>query len=215
MTDTPRDSALAVIVLAAGQGTRMRSPLPKVLHPIGGRTMLDHAIDTALELGCERVVVVVGTHSPALAERATARLGAEGVAVQDPPLGTGHAVLAAKDALAGFAGDVVVTYADTPLLSAQDIAPLFELRAQGADVAVLDIEMPRMDGLTFLKKIMAERPTPVVICSTLTQKGAETSMAALAAGEAAAASALPPAELRATLGYPDYDAQAQRFIVPG
>jgi bifunctional UDP-N-acetylglucosamine pyrophosphorylase/glucosamine-1-phosphate N-acetyltransferase len=118
----------------------MRSPLPKVLHKIGGRTMLDHAIDTAEELGCERVVVVVGAHSEALGERARARLGPDAAALQDPPLGTGHAVLAAKAALAGFEGDVVVTYADTPLLSANDIAPLFELRKAGADVAVLGFE---------------------------------------------------------------------------
>src|SRR3990167_8902418 len=52
------------------------------------------------------------------------------------------------------------------------------MRAQWPDVIVLDVEMPRMDGITFLKKIMAERPTPVVICSTLTDKGAQTSMAA-------------------------------------
>jgi bifunctional UDP-N-acetylglucosamine pyrophosphorylase/glucosamine-1-phosphate N-acetyltransferase len=135
----------AAIILAAGQGTRMRSPRPKVLHSIGGRTMLDHAIDTAIELGCERVIVVVGAHSPALAETAAARLGDDAVAIQDPPLGTGHAVLAAKLALAGFAGDVVVTYADTPLLSAGDIAPLFELRAGGADLAVLGFE-PREPG---------------------------------------------------------------------
>jgi len=133
-------TARAAIILAAGQGTRMRSPLPKVLHKIGGRTMLDHAIDTAQELGCERVVVVVGAHSEALGERARARLGPDAAALQDPPLGTGHAVLAAKDALAGFDGDVVVTYADTPLLSAEDIAPLFELRKSGADVAVLGFE---------------------------------------------------------------------------
>ena len=57
-----------------------------------------------------------------------------------------------------------------------------KMRAQWPDVIVLDVEMPRMDGITFLKKIMAERPTPVVICSTLTEKGAETTMQALAAG---------------------------------
>jgi len=63
--------------------------------------------------------------------------------------------------------------------------PIFaieRMRAQWPDVIVLDVEMPRMDGITFLKKIMTERPTPVVICSTLTEKGAETTMQALAAG---------------------------------
>jgi bifunctional UDP-N-acetylglucosamine pyrophosphorylase / glucosamine-1-phosphate N-acetyltransferase len=135
----------AAIILAAGQGTRMRSPLPKVLHPIGGRSMLDHAIDAAQALDCDRVVVVVGDHSPAVAARAAARLGPHNVALQDPPLGTGHAVLAARAALQGYEGDVVVTYADAPLLTAADIAPLFALRDQGADVAVLGFE-PREAG---------------------------------------------------------------------
>lgn len=130
----------AAVILAAGQGTRMRSPLPKVLHPIGGRTMLDHAIDLADGLGCERTVVVVGAHSPAVGEHVRRRLGEGAVALQDPPLGTGHAVRAAETALAGFEGDVVVTYADTPLLTPEVLAPLFELRGAGADVAVLGFD---------------------------------------------------------------------------
>ena len=65
---------------------------------------------------------------------------------------------------------------------ADPILAMARMQAQWPDVIVLDIEMPRMDGITFLKKIMAERPTPVVICSTLAEAGAETSMAALAAG---------------------------------
>ena len=66
--------------------------------------------------------------------------------------------------------------------AADPILAMARMQAQWPDVIVLDIEMPRMDGITFLKKIMAERPTPVVICSTLTEKGAKTSMVALAAG---------------------------------
>ena len=98
-------TARAAVILAAGQGTRMRSPLPKVLHKVGGRTMLDRAIDTAEALGCERIVVVVGAHSPGGARARRARGWARArSAMQDPPLGTGHAVLAAKDALAGFDG---------------------------------------------------------------------------------------------------------------
>ena len=108
-------TARAAVILAAGQGTRMKSPTPKVLHPVGGRAMLDRAIDAALELGCDRVVVVVGAHSPAVGEHVAARLGEGAMALQDPPLGTGHAVLAARPALAGFVGDVVITYADCPL----------------------------------------------------------------------------------------------------
>jgi bifunctional UDP-N-acetylglucosamine pyrophosphorylase/glucosamine-1-phosphate N-acetyltransferase len=138
MTAPP--AARAAIILAAGKGERMKSPTPKVLHRIGGRSMLDHAIDAALALGCERIVVVVGVHSPAVRAHVVARLGEDAIAVQDPPLGTAHAVLAARAALKGFAGDVVITYADVPLLTAEAAAPLFDLRAGGADVAVLGFE---------------------------------------------------------------------------
>lgn len=130
----------AAVILAAGQGTRMKSPTPKVLHKVAGRAMLDLAIDAAEELGCDRIVVVVGAHSPEVGEHVRKRLGEGAIAVQDPPLGTGHAVLAAKDALAGFAGDMVVTYADCPLLNAAAIEPLFDLHGTGADVAVLGFE---------------------------------------------------------------------------
>lgn len=132
--------ARAAVILAAGQGTRMKSPLPKVLHPVGGRAMLDRAIDAAERLGCERIVVVVGAHSPQVGDAARKRLGEGCVAVQDPPLGTGHAVLAAKEALADFEGDVLVTYADTPLTEAEHVQPLFDLRDAGAELAVLGFE---------------------------------------------------------------------------
>ncbi len=124
----------AAIILAAGQGTRMKSPVPKVLHKVAGRTLLDRAIDGAQALGCERIIVVVGAHSPQVGEHVRKRLGEGAIVVQDPPLGTGHAVLAARAALAGFEGDVVVTAADTPLMDAVAIQPLFAIEA---DVAVL------------------------------------------------------------------------------
>ncbi|USQ94415.1 bifunctional UDP-N-acetylglucosamine diphosphorylase/glucosamine-1-phosphate N-acetyltransferase GlmU [Caulobacter sp. RL271] len=136
----------AAVILAAGQGTRMKSPTPKVLHRLAGRTLLDHAIDAAEGLGCERIIVVVGAHSPQVGESARKRLGPNAMVVQDPPLGTGHAVLAAKDALADFDGDVVVTYADCPLTTASVIAPLFDQRAHGADVAVLGFEAANPTG---------------------------------------------------------------------
>ncbi|UAL09122.1 bifunctional UDP-N-acetylglucosamine diphosphorylase/glucosamine-1-phosphate N-acetyltransferase GlmU [Caulobacter segnis] len=136
----------AAVILAAGQGTRMKSPTPKVLHRLAGRTLLDHAIDAAEGLGCERIIVVVGAHSPQVGESARKRLGPNATVVQDPPLGTGHAVLAARDALADFDGDVVVTYADCPLTTAPVIAPLFEQRANGADVAVLGFEAANPTG---------------------------------------------------------------------
>ncbi|MCA6287073.1 bifunctional UDP-N-acetylglucosamine diphosphorylase/glucosamine-1-phosphate N-acetyltransferase GlmU [Phenylobacterium sp.] len=133
-------TARAAVILAAGQGTRMKSPIPKVLHKVGGRTLLDRVIDTVLETGCERVVVVIGTHSPAVRQLVEARLGAGAAAVQDPPLGTGHAVLAAGPALSDFEGDVLVVNGDCPLLAPEDLDPLFSLRAQGADLALLGFE---------------------------------------------------------------------------
>jgi bifunctional UDP-N-acetylglucosamine pyrophosphorylase/glucosamine-1-phosphate N-acetyltransferase len=136
----------AAVILAAGQGTRMKSSTPKVLHKLAGRTLLDHAIDAAEGLGCERIVVVVGAHSPQVGESVRKRLGPDSTVVQDPPLGTGHAVLAAKDALADFEGDVVVTYADCPLTTAPVIAPLFELITDGAHVAVLGFEAQNPTG---------------------------------------------------------------------
>jgi bifunctional UDP-N-acetylglucosamine pyrophosphorylase/glucosamine-1-phosphate N-acetyltransferase len=126
----------AAVILAAGQGTRMKSPLPKVLHKVGGRSMLDRAIDAAQGAGCDRVIVVVGHHSPAVRAAAEKRVGADNVVTQDPPLGTGHAVNVAKEALAGFDGPVIVSYADTPLVSAEVLGKVFDL-ARRSDLAVL------------------------------------------------------------------------------
>jgi len=139
MTATPARPRAAVI-LAAGKGERMKSPVPKVLHGIGGRAMVDHAIDTALELRCAPVVVVVGAQAPQVRAHVAARLGDASIALQEPPLGTAHAVLAAGESLAGFSGDVIVTYADVPLLTAEAVAPLFDARGAGADIAVLGFE---------------------------------------------------------------------------
>lgn len=158
-------SARAAVILAAGQGTRMKSPLPKVLHPLAGRAMLDHAIDTAEALGCERIVVVVGTHSPDVGKHVEKRLGAGAVAIQDPPMGTGHAVQAAEAALAGFEGDVVITYADCPLLRAPSVEPMF---GSTAAVTVLGFEaadpgaygrLVMGDGDTLLRIVEAKEAT--------------------------------------------------------
>jgi bifunctional UDP-N-acetylglucosamine pyrophosphorylase/glucosamine-1-phosphate N-acetyltransferase len=130
-------TARAAVILAAGQGTRMKSPTPKVLHTVGGRPMIDWVIDAAEAMGAKRIVVVVGAAMPAVAAHVEARLGKGAIAVQDPPLGTGHAVLAAKDALGGFDGDVVISYADGPSLTAKDFEPLLALRDAGADLAVM------------------------------------------------------------------------------
>jgi len=132
--------ARAAIILAAGLGTRMKSDLPKVLHPVGGRSMLDWAIAAAAALGCERTIVVRGPSGEAVARHATKALGEGAVVVQDEPLGTAHAVRAAEAALAGFAGDVVVLYGDAPLVSAETLEAMFAVRAEKGGLAVLGFD---------------------------------------------------------------------------
>ncbi|TAJ70845.1 MAG: bifunctional UDP-N-acetylglucosamine diphosphorylase/glucosamine-1-phosphate N-acetyltransferase GlmU [Phenylobacterium sp.] len=132
-------TARAAVIMAAGHGTRMKSKTPKVLHKVGGRTLLDRIIDTVRAAGCERIHVVVGT-IPEVRDLVVKRLGEAAVVVQDPPKGTGHAVLCAHDALVDFDGDVLVVNADPPLLQAQDLEPLFTLRRNGAALAILGFE---------------------------------------------------------------------------
>lgn len=120
---------LAVIILAAGQGTRMKSSLHKVLHPIAGRSMLLHLLASVSELAPERQVVVVGA-GRAQVEKAVAGTGAV-IAVQEAQLGTGHAVAQAHDALAGFAGDVLILYGDVPLVSAGTMRAMLDRLSRG------------------------------------------------------------------------------------
>ena len=143
--------ARAAVILAAGQGTRMKSPLPKVLHRVGQRAMLDHAIDAAEALGCERIVVVVGSHSPEVRDHVVRRLGEDSIAVQDPPLGTGHAVRVAEAVLGDFIGHVVVTYGDVPLLKAADIEPVFADHHEGVTVIGFEARDPGAYGRLILQ----------------------------------------------------------------
>ncbi|MET0180421.1 MAG: bifunctional UDP-N-acetylglucosamine diphosphorylase/glucosamine-1-phosphate N-acetyltransferase GlmU [Novosphingobium sp.] len=131
----PAAVALAIVVLAAGKGTRMKSELHKVLHPIAGRAMIDHLLASTATLAPERRVVVAGHGREALA----AALG-EGatIAVQEPQLGTGHAVQQAEGALAGFAGDVLILYGDVPFVRAETMrAMLDRLHADDAPAVVV------------------------------------------------------------------------------
>jgi bifunctional UDP-N-acetylglucosamine pyrophosphorylase/glucosamine-1-phosphate N-acetyltransferase len=172
MTTHPR----AAIILAAGQGTRMKSPLPKVLHPVGHRAMLDHAIDAAEALGCERIVVVVGAHSPEVRAHVVKRLGEDAIAVQDPPLGTGHAVRAAEAVLGDFVGQVVVTYGDVPLLKAADIEPVFAAH-DGVTVIGFEARDPGaygrlvMDGDTLAAITEAKEASAEVLAITACNSG--------------------------------------------
>lgn len=132
------DTDLAVIILAAGQGTRMRSRLPKVLHPIGGTPLLGHVLHTAAALAPARVVVVVRHDRDAVAA-AVAELAPDATIVdQDEIPGTGRAVQQALDALAGFDGDVLVLSGDVPLIERDTLAGLLDAhRGHAASVTVL------------------------------------------------------------------------------
>jgi len=125
------------IVLAAGEGTRMRSGLPKVLHPVAGQPMLAHVLAAAPKGERDALAVVIGPDHAAVAE-ATKRLRPDaGIFVQRERLGTAHAVLAARDAIARGADDLLVVFGDTPLISAETFARLRVPLQQGAALAVL------------------------------------------------------------------------------
>jgi bifunctional UDP-N-acetylglucosamine pyrophosphorylase/glucosamine-1-phosphate N-acetyltransferase len=117
--------AVAAVVLAAGKGARMKSALPKVLHPLAGRPMLLHLLETVAALAPARTVLVASPENRAAL--ATAASGCA-VAMQSPQLGTAHAVQSAREALKGFDGDVLVLYADTPLVTIETLRRLLAAR---------------------------------------------------------------------------------------
>ncbi|MDP3738192.1 MAG: bifunctional UDP-N-acetylglucosamine diphosphorylase/glucosamine-1-phosphate N-acetyltransferase GlmU [Hyphomonadaceae bacterium] len=125
------------VILAAGKGTRMKSPRPKVLHEIGGRSMLAWSVALAKELGCKRSVVVVGPDMAQLSEAAAKLVGAENVVVQKDQLGTANAVDAARGALKDADGHAIVLYADTPLVPKEAGERAFAELEKGASVCVL------------------------------------------------------------------------------
>ncbi len=136
MTKTISDTApIAAIILAAGKGTRMKSSLHKVLHPIAGRPMLMHLMDNIDSLKPAHKVVVAGDRREQL-EAALAKTGVT-IAVQDEQLGTAHAALMAKDALAGFDGLVLVCFGDVPFLRAHTVQRLCALIKDEVKVGVL------------------------------------------------------------------------------
>jgi len=125
----------AAIILAAGKGTRMKSDLHKVLHPIAGKPMLMHLLDSFDELSPQHTIVVVGDKreqlDAALADREI------GTALQEPQHGTAHAALQARDALSGFSGNILVCFGDCPMVKAETVRKLLDALDSGAKVAVL------------------------------------------------------------------------------
>ena len=125
--------ACAAIVLAAGMGTRMKSDLPKVLHRVANRPMISHLLDALSAISSERTVVVV---APGMTQLVDAVAPAD-TAVQTEALGTGHAVLAARDQMQDFTGDVLVLFGDTPLLTAETMQDMLTARRAAENPAVV------------------------------------------------------------------------------
>jgi bifunctional UDP-N-acetylglucosamine pyrophosphorylase/glucosamine-1-phosphate N-acetyltransferase len=142
----------AVLVLAAGAGTRMRSDIPKVLHPLAGRSMLAHAIHAVAKVSPRHLVTILGNQrdriAPAVADLADKLGRTIDIAIQEEQLGTGHAVLCGLNALPDdFHGVVVVTSGDVPLLDAGTLAGLIETHtAATAAATVLTTTLPDPTG---------------------------------------------------------------------
>jgi bifunctional UDP-N-acetylglucosamine pyrophosphorylase / glucosamine-1-phosphate N-acetyltransferase len=125
------------IVLAAGEGVRMKSARPKVLHEIAGRTMLAHALGAVAAAGARDVALVVGPgRADVVAEAHKIAPGAS-IYIQEQRRGTAHAVLAAREAIAKGNGEILVVYADIPLVSAETLQGLYEALSEGAAVTAL------------------------------------------------------------------------------
>ncbi len=129
--------SVAAVILAAGLGTRMKSSLPKVLHPIAGKPMIQYSLDAVREMGCEEVALVVG-HG---ADQVRQAVGNQAAFVEQHELrGTGHAVLQARDTLRGKADNVLVLYGDMPLLRSDTLRQLVERQAKTrATIAMLTV----------------------------------------------------------------------------
>lgn len=155
---------IATVILAAGKGTRMKSDLPKVLHSLNNRPMVEYVIDVAKEIGSSRIVLIIG-HGKEQVIEAVKHKEVE-FAVQSPQLGTGHAVLQAKPLLNGFEGNVLVLSGDVPLLRAETLQKLIEIHEEEAPLATLlttSMEDPAGYGRVvrneagFVEKIVEDR----------------------------------------------------------
>ena len=137
---------LLIVILAAGKGTRMKSAVPKVMHEIAGRTMLGHALNACQELGAETIAVVVGSDMEDVRAAALQQVPDAGVYIQKRQDGTAGAVLAAREAIANHKGDVLVQYADTPLLTVGTLERLHARLDDETGVAVLGFDASDPSG---------------------------------------------------------------------
>lgn len=177
-TSDPTPAPVAAIVLAAGLGTRMKSDLPKVLHPIAGRPMIQHLLESLGALEPERVVVVTSVG----AENVCAAVQPYPTAVQAEQRGTGHAVLQAKQQMASFNGDVLILFGGDPLITPETMKKLLDRRRGDDDpaVVVLGFRPPEpglygrliVDGAGRLQAILEARDaTPEQLATDLCNSG--------------------------------------------
>ncbi len=160
MAEKDGRAGVEAVVLAAGKGTRMKSDLPKVLHPLAGRSLLDHVLDTVAAVGIVHTVVVVG-HMADKVEEICGRPGLDFV-VQEPQLGTGHAVQVAAPALHG-SGHTVILAGDVPLLRAATLGRLLDgAAAGGAAATVLTCVVPDAGAYGRIVKDAAGRVLRIV-----------------------------------------------------
>ncbi len=131
---------LLIVILAAGKGTRMKSAVPKVMHRIAGRSMLGHALNVCQDLGAETIAVVVGPDMEDVRAAALQQVPDARVYIQERQDGTAGAVLAAREAIANHKGDVLVQYADTPLLTVGTLERLHARLDDKPGVAVLGFD---------------------------------------------------------------------------
>ena len=141
------ESKLGIVILAAGEGKRMKSALPKVLQPVGGKPMIGHVLETARALSPARVVVVTGAGRDRVEGYLRAHYGFAGIAVQAPQNGTGHAVMCASAQFSDFTGDLLILYGDCPLVTAATLKKLVK-KHQGHALSMIGINAgnPRKYG---------------------------------------------------------------------
>jgi bifunctional UDP-N-acetylglucosamine pyrophosphorylase / glucosamine-1-phosphate N-acetyltransferase len=142
---TVKNNPLALVILAAGKGTRMKSDLPKVLHPLMGRPMLEYVIKTAKALRPQKSVIVVG-HQASRVQAAFPDFDGSFV-IQSPQLGTGHALQTARKALASFKGAVLVLSGDVPLIGKETLKQLIShFQKNKAALALISTVLPNPFG---------------------------------------------------------------------
>ena len=170
---------LSLIVLAAGQGTRMKSALPKVLHEIAGTSLVSHAIHSADVLSPDKIVVVVGHGAEKVGPAIQSEFPNAVTVLQDHRLGTAHAVDQAREALSDIKGDAIVLYGDTPFIRGETLQAMLEMRRSGADVVVLGFEAKSpgkygrliVEGDRLARIVEAKDASPEELAVTLCNSG--------------------------------------------